>query len=70
MYHMQLGRVYSIAVLPCTCVCPYSTVAPSVVVTRAPSVEVSLEISVSPTRQAPATGGVCVCVCMQAAYHC
>ena len=44
--------------------CPYSTVAPSVVVARAPSEEGSSEMSVSPTRQAPATGGKCVCVCV------
>ena len=52
--------------------------------TRAPSEEGSSEMSVSPTRQALATGGKCVCVCvracvracarvharMQAVHHC
>ena len=40
-------------------VCPYSTVASSVVGVNVPS-----EMSVSPTSQAAATGGKCVCVCV------
>ena len=66
---MQLGHVYSITVLPYTCVCPYSTVAPSVVATRAPSVEGSSEMSVSPTSQGAATGGVCVRACVRACSY-
>ena len=62
---MQLGHIYSITVFPCTCICPYSTVAPSVVATHVPSEEGSSEMSVSPTRQAPATGGKCVFVCVR-----
>ena len=72
---MQLSHIYCITVLPCTCVCPYSTVAPSVVVTRVPSVEGSSEMSVCPTRQAPTTGGtyvsvhISVCVCVRVCVY-
>ena len=68
---MQLGHIYSL-LLSFHAPVPYSTAAPSVVATRAFSEEGSSEISVSPTHQAPATGGKCVCVHarMQAVHYC
>ena len=62
--HVQLDAHFIIAILPCTCVCPYSTVASSVVAMNVPSEEGSSKGPDSSIRQAPKARGKCVCVCV------